>query len=160
MSREVLMLVDALAREKNVDKDVVFAALEAALASASKKLFDEDADIRVHIDRESGEHETFRRWKVVPDEAGLQEPDQEILLFEAREQKPDAQIDDFLEEPVPSIEFGRIGAQAAKQVLIQGFREEESNAVFNEYEAKKGLLVNGTVTRFEGGAARSRAKNP
>jgi len=110
MSREVLMLVDALAREKNVDKDVVFAALEAALASASKKLFEEDADIRVHIDRESGEHETFRRWKVVPDEAGLQEPDQEILLFEAREQKPEIQLDEFIEEPVPSIEFGRIGA--------------------------------------------------
>ena len=115
MSREVLMLVDALAREKNVDKDVVFAALEAALASASKKLFEEDADIRVQIDRESGEHETFRRWKVVPDEAGLQEPDQEILLFEAREQKPEIQLDEYIEEPVPSIEFGRIGAQAASR---------------------------------------------
>jgi N utilization substance protein A len=88
MSREVLMLVDALAREKNVDKDVVFAALEAALASASKKLFEEDADIRVHIDRESGEHETYRRWRVVPDEAGLQEPDQEILLFERVSRRP------------------------------------------------------------------------
>ena len=98
MSREVLMLVDALAREKNVDKDVVFAALEAALASASKKLFDEDADIRVHIDRESGGHETFRRWKVVPDEAGLQEPDQEILLFEAREQKLARILASFLNE--------------------------------------------------------------
>ena len=87
MSREVLMLADALAREKNVNKDVVYAALEAALASATKKLFEEDVDIRVHIDRESGEHETYRRWRVVPDEAGLQEPDQEILLFEAREER-------------------------------------------------------------------------
>jgi len=109
MSREVLMLVDALAREKNVDKDVVLGALEAALASASKKLFDEGAEIRVHIDRESGEHETFRRWLVVPDEAGLQEPDREILLFEAREQKPDVEVGEYVEEPVPSIEFGRIG---------------------------------------------------
>src|SRR5258706_12562670 len=100
MSREVLMLVDALAREKNVDKDVVFAALEAALASASKKLFEEDADIRVHIDRESGEHETYRRWRGGPDEAGLQEPDKEILLFEARDRNPDAQVDGFIEEPV------------------------------------------------------------
>jgi hypothetical protein len=83
MSREVLLLVDALAREKNVDKDVVFGALEAALASATKKRFEEDVDIRVHIDRESGEHETFRRWLVVPDEQGLQEPDKQILLFEA-----------------------------------------------------------------------------
>jgi NusA N-terminal domain. len=127
MSREVLMLVDALAREKNVDKDVVFAALEAALASASKKLFEEDADIRVQIDRESGEHETFRRWKVVPDEAGLQEPDQEILLFEAREQKPEIQLDEFIEEPVPSIEFGRIGAQAAKQVILQKVRDANAS---------------------------------
>src|ERR1700751_4524875 len=103
MSREVLMLVDALAREKNVNKDVGFAALEAALASATKKLFEEDVDIRVHIDRESGEHETYRRWRVVPDEAGLQEPDQEILLFQAREQKADAEIEDFWEEPVASI---------------------------------------------------------
>src|SRR6202000_625642 len=107
MSREVLMLVDALAREKNVNKDVVYAALEAALASATKKLYD-DADIRVQIDRESGEHETFRRWLVVPDEAGLQEPDQQILLFEAKEDKPDAQVDDYIEQPIPSIDFGRI----------------------------------------------------
>src|ERR1700756_4099599 len=98
MSREVLMLVDALAREKNVNKDVVFAALEAALASATKKLFEEDMDVRVHIDRENGEHETYRRWRVVPDEAGLQEPDQEILLFEAREQQPDIEIDEYIEE--------------------------------------------------------------
>src|SRR5260370_7153056 len=112
MSREVLMLVDALAREKNVNKDVVFAALEAALASATKKLFEEDVDIRVHIDRESGEHETYRRWRVVPDEAGLQEPDQEILLFEAREEKPDAQIDDYVEDPLPSTTFHPISPQA------------------------------------------------
>ena len=84
MSREVLLLVDALAREKNVDKDVVFGALEAALASATKKRFEEDVDVRVAIDRESGEHETFRRWLVVPDDAGLQEPDKQILLFEAK----------------------------------------------------------------------------
>ncbi len=150
MSREVLMLVDALAREKNVDKDVVFAALEAALASASKKLFEEDADIRVHIDRESGEHETFRRWKVVPDEAGLQEPDQEILLFEAREQKPEIQLDEFIEEPVPSIEFGRIGAQAAKQVILQKVREAERDTIYNEYHTRAGELVTAIVKRAEG----------
>jgi N utilization substance protein A len=104
MSREVLMLVDALAREKNVDKDVVFAALEAALASASKKLFEEDADIRVHIDRESGDYETYRRWHVVPDEAGLQEPDQEILLFEAQEQIADIESTSYIEEPIDSVD--------------------------------------------------------
>src|SRR5688572_19638885 len=99
MSREVLMLVDALAREKSVDKEVVFAALEAALASATKKFYSEDANIRISIDRTSGEHQTFRRWLVVPDEAGLQEPDQQILLFEAREQVGDIEVSDYIEEP-------------------------------------------------------------
>jgi len=151
MSREVLMLVDALAREKNVDKDVVFAALEAALASASKKLFEEDADIRVQIDRESGEHETFRRWKVVPDEAGLQEPDQEILLFEAREQKPEIQIDDYIEEPVPSIEFGRIGAQAAKQVILQKVRDAEREQILNDFLERGEHIMTGSVKRLDKG---------
>jgi len=109
MSREVLLLVDALAREKNVDKDVVFGALEAALASATKKRFEEDVDVRVAIDRESGEHETFRRWLVVPDDAGLQEPDKQILLFEAKEQDADINVDEFIEEQIESVEFGRIG---------------------------------------------------
>jgi len=151
MSREVLMLVDALAREKNVDKDVVFAALEAALASASKKLFDEDADIRVHIDRESGEHETYRRWRVVPDEAGLQEPDQEILLFEAREQNPEAQIDEFIEQPVPSVEFGRIGAQAAKQVILQKVRDAEREQILNDFLERGESIMTGTVKRMDKG---------
>src|SRR5271154_4287401 len=153
MSREVLMLVDALAREKNVNKDVVFAALEAALASATKKLFEEDADIRVQIDRESGEHETFRRWKVVPDEAGLQEPDQEILLFEAREQQPEIQLDEYIEEPVPSIEFGRIGAQAAKQVILQKVRDAEREQILNDFLERQDNLLTGTVKRIERGSA-------
>src|SRR5260370_38510165 len=100
MSREVLMLVDALAREKNVDKDVVFAALEAALASASKKLFEEDADIRVQPDRESGEPGTFRRWTGAPDKAALQEPNQETLRFETREQNAELQIEWFTADPI------------------------------------------------------------
>src|SRR6201986_5034244 len=151
MSREVLMLVDALAREKNVDKDVVYAALEAALASASKKLFEEDADIRVQIDRESGEHETFRRWKVVPDEAGLQEPDQEILLFEAREQQPNIQLDEYIEEPVPSIEFGRIGAQAAKQVILQKVRDAEREQILNDFLERGEKIMTGAVKRLDKG---------
>lgn len=151
MSREVLMLVDALAREKNVDKDVVLGALEAALASASKKLFDEGAEIRVHIDRESGEHETFRRWLVVPDEAGLQEPDREILLFEAREQKPDVEVGDYIEESVPSIEFGRIGAQAAKQVILQKVRDAEREQILNDYLERGEKIMTGTVKRLDKG---------
>ena len=133
MSREVLLLVDALAREKNVDKDVVFGALEAALASATKKRFEEDVDIRVAIDRESGEHKTFRRWLVVPDEQGLQEPDKQILLFEAVEQNPDIKLDDYIEEQIESVEFGRIGAQAAKQVILQRIRDAEREQILNDY---------------------------
>ncbi|ATF84529.1 transcription termination factor NusA [Burkholderia gladioli] len=151
MSREVLMLVDALAREKNVDKDIVLGALEAALASASKKLFDEGAEIRVHIDRESGEHETFRRWLVVPDEAGLQEPDREILLFEAREQKAEIEVGDYIEESVPSIEFGRIGAQAAKQVILQKVRDAEREQILNDYLERGEKIMTGTVKRLDKG---------
>ncbi|KAI3589608.1 transcription termination factor NusA [Cupriavidus sp. CER94] len=149
MSREVLLLVDALAREKNVDKDVVFGALEAALASATKKRFEEDVDIRVHIDRESGEHETFRRWLVVPDEQGLQEPDKQILLFEARDQNADIQLDDFIEEQIESVEFGRIGAQAAKQVILQRIRDAEREQILNDYLDRGEKIMTGTVKRAD-----------
>jgi N utilization substance protein A len=151
MSREVKMLVDALAREKNVHEDVVFSALEAALALATKKLYSEDADIRVSINRETGEHETFRRWLVVPDEAGLQEPDKEILLFEALEQDPHTQVGECLEEPVNSIEFGRIGAQAAKQVILQRIRDAEREQILSDFLQQGDSLITGTVKRQDKG---------
>ncbi|CAH0446110.1 Transcription termination/antitermination protein NusA [Ralstonia syzygii subsp. syzygii] len=149
MSREVLLLVDALAREKNVDKDVVFGALEAALASATKKRFEEDVEVRVAIERESGEHETFRRWLVVPDDAGLQEPDKQILLFEAREQNPDVSIDEFIEEQIESVEFGRIGAQAAKQVILQRIRDAEREQILNDYLDRGEKIMTGTIKRAD-----------
>jgi hypothetical protein len=110
MNREMLMLVDAISREKNVERDVVFGAVESALAQATKKLHQGDVDIRVAVDRDSGDYETFRRWHVVPDEAGLQLPDQEILLFEAKEEMPDIEVDEYIEESVESVPIGRIGA--------------------------------------------------
>ncbi|WP_432257431.1 transcription termination factor NusA [Cupriavidus sp. TMH.W2] len=149
MSREVLLLVDALAREKNVDKDVVFGALEAALASATKKRFEEDVDIRVAIDRESGEHETFRRWLVVPDELGLQEPDKQILLFEARDENPGIELGDFIEQQIESVEFGRIGAQAAKQVILQRIRDAEREQILNDYLDRGEKIMTGTVKRAD-----------
>ncbi len=149
MSREVLLLVDALAREKNVDKDVVFGALEAALASATKKRFEEDVDIRVAIDRESGEHETFRRWLVVPDEQGLQEPDKQVLLFEARDDNPSIELDDYVEEQIESVEFGRIGAQAAKQVILQRIRDAEREQILNDYLDRGEKIMTGTVKRAD-----------
>jgi len=151
MSREILMLVDALAREKNVDRDVVFGAVEAALASATKRLYEGEADVRVQIDRDTGEYESFRRWHVVPDEAGLQQPDSEILLFEAREQIPDIEVGDYIEEPIESISFGRIGAQAAKQVILQKIRDAEREQILNDFLARNDKIFNGTVKRLDKG---------
>ena len=122
MSRELLMLVDALAREKNVDKDIVFGALELALASATKKRIHDEADVRVEIDRETGAFEAFRRWLVLDDEE-VEIPAQQIGLTEAREQVADVQLEEFIEETLEPIDFGRIGAQTAKQVILQKIRE-------------------------------------
>jgi N utilization substance protein A len=149
MSREVLMLADALAREKNVDREIVFEALELALASATKKRYEEDVDIRVGIDRESGEYESFRRWLVVPNEAGLQEPDKEILLFEAQDQFPDMEVGEFIEEQIESLAFGRIGAQAAKQVILQRIRDAEREQILNDYLERGELVMTGTVKRAD-----------
>ena len=149
MSREVLMLADALAREKNVDREIVFEALELALASATKKRYEEDVDIRVGIDRESGEYESFRRWLVVPNEAGLQEPDKEILLFEAQDQFPDMEVGEYIEEQIESLAFGRIGAQAAKQVILQRIRDAEREQILNDYLERGELVMTGTVKRAD-----------
>lgn len=149
MSREILLLVDALAREKNVEKEVVFRALEIALASATKKRFDQDLDIRVAIDRESGRYETFRRWLVVPDEQGLQEPDKQILFFEACEQITDIQIGDYIEEKIESVDFGRIGAQAAKQVILQRIRDAEREQILSDYLDRGESIMSGTVKRSD-----------
>ncbi len=153
MSREILLLVDALAREKNVEREVVFGALENALASAMKKRFKEDADIRVSIDRETGEHEGFRRWLVVPDEAGLQEPDQQELLSEAQEMVPGIEVDDYIEEPLEPVEFGRIGAQAAKQAILQRIRDAEREQVLNDFLDRGEMIVSGSVKRIDKGDA-------
>src|SRR5689334_19947002 len=107
MSREILLLVDALAREKNVEKDIVFAALEQALASATKKRFREDVEVRVEIDRNSGDYSSFRRWHVVPEDT-LEAPDREMTLEQARGAVPEIELDEYVEEPLEPVEFGRI----------------------------------------------------
>jgi N utilization substance protein A len=153
MSREILLLVDALAREKNVDKEVVFGALEHALAQATKKRYEGDVDVRVAIDRETGEFESFRRWHVVPDEAGLQLPDQEILLFEAKEQIDDIEVDDHIEEPIESVDFGRRFAQDTKQVVLQRIRDAEREQILADFLERGDALVTGTIKRMERGDA-------
>ena len=151
MNRELLMLVEAISREKNVDRDVVFGAVELALAQAAKKLYEGEVDMRVTINRDTGEYETFRRWHVVPDEAGLQLPDQEILQFEAREQIPDIEVGEYIEEPVESVSIGRIGAMAAKQVILQKIRDAEREMLLNDFMSRGEKIFSGTVKRMDKG---------
>src|ERR1700712_4635379 len=151
MSREMLMLVDALAREKNVEKDIVFAALELALASATKKRFkDEEVDVRVEIDRESGEYKSFRRWQIVPDE-DHEMPAQQIALTDATEQKLDKQLGEYVEEPLEPVEFGRIGAQTAKQVILQKIRDAEREQILNDFLERGEKIMTGAVKRLDKG---------
>jgi N utilization substance protein A len=153
MSREILLLVDALAREKNVNRDVVFGALEMALASATKKRFTEDVDVRVEIDKNTGDYKAFRRWHVVPDDTPEYNTAQMISLEEAQEKKPEAKMDDYLEEPIEQIPFGRIGAQTAKQVILQRIRDAEREQILNDFLARGDELVTGSVKRMERGNA-------
>jgi N utilization substance protein A len=148
MSREVLLLVDALAREKNVQRDVVFAALESALASATKKRFKEEVDVRVTIDRLSGDYEAFRRWQVVPD-GELEDHDIQIILTEAHKQVADVQVGDFIEEELEPVELGRIGAQAAKQVILQRIRDAEREQIIDDFLARDEPIMSGSVKRID-----------
>jgi N utilization substance protein A len=147
----MLMLVDAISREKTVDREVVFGAVEAALASASKKLHGGEVDMRVAVDRDTGEYETFRRWLVVPDSAGLQNPDAEELLSEALERIPDIEEGDYIEEAVESVTIGRIGAQAAKQVILQKIRDAEREQLLNDFLSRGEKIMVGTVKRLDKG---------
>ncbi len=160
MSKEMLLVVDAVSNEKGVSKEVIFGAIEAALASATKKRHAEDIEVRVAIDRETGEYDSFRRWEVVEEnpesdeddeEGGYCFPSRQILLEEARKLKPDIQLEEFIEEPMESVEFGRIGAQTAKQVIVQKVREAERAQVVEAYQDRIGELVTGIVKRVERG---------
>ena len=158
MNREMLMLVDAISREKNVERDLVFGAVESALAQATKKLLQadkenpvEDADIRVAMDRDSGEYETFRRWLVVPDEAGLQNPDAEEMLMDAKERLSDIEVGEYIEESKESLPIGRIGAMAAKQVILQKIRDAEREMLLSDFLSRGDKIFVGTVKRMDKG---------
>ncbi len=152
MTREVLLLVDALAREKNVEKGIVFVALELALASATKKRFNEDADVRVSIDHLTGDYQSMRRWQVVEDDA-LEDPARQIALSEALQRNPEIALDEFIEEVLEPVEFGRIGAQAAKQVIFQKIRDAEREQILSDFLERKEYMVTGTIKRMERGNA-------
>jgi N utilization substance protein A len=151
MNREMLMLVDAISREKNVERDVVFGAVEAALAQATKKLYQGEVDIRVAVDRDSGDYETFRRWLVVPDAAGLQNPEAEELFTDVKEDISDIEEGDFIEKPVDSVPIGRIGAMAAKQVILQKIRDAEREMLLNDFMSRGDKIFVGTVKRMDKG---------
>jgi N utilization substance protein A len=152
MSREILLLVDALAREKSVEKEVVFTALELALASATKRRFQEDIETRVSIDRLTGNHQSFRRWLVVEDGA-VEDPARQISLSDALTTDADIKVGDYLEKLLEPIEFGRIGAQAAKQVIFQKIRDAEREQTLNDFLEREDYLINGTIKRMERGNA-------
>ncbi|MBX9811529.1 MAG: transcription termination factor NusA [Burkholderiales bacterium] len=152
MSREILLLVDALAREKNVDKEIVFGALELALASAAKKRFNEDVEVRASVDRGTGDFSFFRRWQVVNDQE-IEVPSRQYKLHEALEIKPQAQVGEYIEEPLPGLEVGRIGAQTAKQVILQKIRDAEREQILNDFLQRKEHLVTGVIKRMERGNA-------
>ena len=160
MNKDILLVVDAVSNEKGVAKEIIFEAMEAALASATKKKSREDIEVRVEIDRSTGDYQTFRRWEVVDtqDEEGnpITEPEfpaRQLFLRDAQEQADDIDMGDFIEDPMASVEFGRIAAQAAKQVMVQKVREAERAMVVDEYMDRVGELVMGIVKRVERGSA-------
>jgi N utilization substance protein A len=150
MSREILLLVDALAHEKNVDRNVIFTALELALASATQKKYDAGVDIRVEIDKENGEYQSFQCWTIIPEEL-IENPHAEIPLTDERAQGK--LENELIKEPIDSVEFGRIGAQAAKQVILQKVREAEREQILNDFLARDEKLVSGQIRRMERGNA-------
>jgi len=152
MNREVLLLVDALGREKNVEKEIVFGALELALASATKKRFQEDVDVRASVDRTTGEFSFFRRWQVM-NEGEVVEPARQIVLSEAKMQNPEIQLSEYIEKPLGGLEVGRIGAQTAKQVILQKIRDAEREQILNDFLSRKESLVTGVIKRMERGNA-------
>ena len=146
MSKELLLVAEALSNEKGVGKEVVLLAIQAALESATRKLTEADFGIRVKLDHRTGEYETFRYWDVVADDE-LESSSYQITLSDARERSPAIQIGERIEEPMPSIEFGRIAAQTARQVIMQKVREAERQLVVDQFQNKLGQLVYGTVKK-------------
>ncbi len=144
------MVVEAVSNEKGVDEEVIFEAIELALASATRKRRGEEIDVRVAINRETGEYDTFRQWLVFADESNeLEFPDRELRMIDAVDVNPDAEPGGYVEEPIDSVEFGRIGAQTAKQVIVQKVREAERIKTVGEYQDRTGELLSGIVKRVD-----------
>jgi N utilization substance protein A len=151
MSKEILLVVEAVSNEKGVDESIIFEAMEAALAMATCKRYGaEEVDVRVSIDRETGEYDTFRRWKVFADDSTeLETPDCELRMIDAVDVDPNAEVDGYVEEPIESVGFGRIAAQTAKQVIVQKVREAERAMIVEDYQEREGELISGIVKRVD-----------
>lgn len=148
MNKEILLVVDTVSNEKGVDKEIIFEAVELALATATKKRYQEDINVRVKIDRKSGDYDTYRVWEVVDDNSELWECPAKVMSDErAAEVNPELQIGDFYEESIESIDFGRIAAQTAKQVIVQKVREAEREQIIDQFKHRIGELVNGSVKK-------------
>lgn len=153
MNKNILVMADVVSNEKGVDKDVIFDALEAALASATKERYGEESDVRVAIDRGTGDYESFRRWTVIEDDSEEFEfPERQIKLSYARKQNPNLEPGDVIEEKIESVDFGRIGAQRAKQVIVQRVREAERAQIVEAYKDRVGELLTGLIKRIERGS--------
>ncbi len=153
MNKNILLMADVVSNEKGVDKDTIFNALEAALASATKEQYGDESDVRVAIDRETGEYESFRRWTVLEDESeDFEFPERQIKLTYAQKDHPGIESGAVIEQKIASVDFGRIGAQRAKQVIVQKVREAERAQVVEAYKDRVGELLTGLIKRLERGA--------
>lgn len=150
-NKEILLVVDAMSNEKGVGKEVIFQAIEAALAMATRKKYEMALDAAVKIDRVTGEYETFRQWLIVEDEEELESEETQITLEDAKQKDADAEVGGYIREPMESVEFGRIAAQTAKQVIVQKVREAERAQVVDQYREKVGQMIHGTVKRVDRG---------
>lgn len=150
-NNEILLMADVVSREKGLEKEVIFQAIEAALATATRKRHRDDIEARVSIHRDTGQYDTYRQWEVVEDEEELEFPTRQIHLAEAAKINPEISVGGFIEEPLNPVEFGRIAAQAAKQVIHQKVREAERRQICEEYEPRVGEMLSGTVKRTDRG---------
>ena len=151
MASEILMMAEVLSTEKSVDKDIIFEAIEAALATATRKRHREDIDVQCVIDQTDGSYVPFRVWEVIEDDAELEFPTKQMCISAAKEHDPELELGDFVKEELEPVPFGRIAAQAAKQVIMQKVREAERNKISEEFEPRVGEMISGVVKRMERG---------
>ena len=147
MNKEILLVVDAVSNEKAVPREKIFQALETALATATKKKYEGEIEVRVEIDRKTGDYDTYRRWVVVADQVSMENPYGEITLEAAQIEQPDIQIGDYVEDQIDSVTFDRITTQTAKQVIVQKVREAERSQVVDQFKDKEGTIISGVVKK-------------